>query len=588
MKSLRTLTFFTTLFLLAFSLRGGVPHLISYQGRVTVGNDSFSGTGLFKFALVGSEGEPSYWSNDGSSVNGSVPTFAVPINVGNGLFSVLLGDDMLPNMSAIPLSVFTNSDVRLRIWFSDGTHSFAKLAPDQRISAVGYAMMAGNVADGSITSAKLADGAITSAKLAPGAVTSNLTASGQSGVASGGIILSLEASSPTLTGAGFHNIGSISETAERWQSRANGPGRRFGHTAVWTGTRMLVWGGGAGVFLNNGGRYDPAANSWQPITTSGAPTGRWHHEAVWTGTEMLVWGGRASPFTQQGAMNDGGRYNPVSDTWSPITSAGAPERRSEFVAVWTGSEMLVWGGTIDGGASLATGARYNPFTDAWTPMSTNGAPFARNYPVAVWTGTEMIIWGGGDVSGGDFHGSRNDGGRYNPTTDHWTPLPTNGAPSGVAAPRAVWSGTEMIVWGGLDYDRRTPYNTTVSVASGARYSPTTDSWKSLPTLNAPLSRGLHSATWTGSEMVVWGGVNREVQAAGQVYLNDGARYNPLTDAWTPLSVQGAPSPRVEATAIWTGQVMIIYGGYNDQDGNAESNTTHAWNPGRVLYLYQRL
>src|SRR5262249_55090728 len=100
-------------------------------------------------------------------------------------------------------------------------------------------------------------------------------------------------------------------------------------------------------------------------------------------------------------------------------------------------------------------------------------------------------------------------------------------------------------------------------------------------------RGANTAVWTGSEMVVWGGVAREVQAPGQIYLNDGARYNPQTDAWTPMPVSGAPSPRVYATAIWTGQAMIAYGGYNDQDGNAESNTTHAWTASRLLYVYQR-
>ena len=43
---------------------------------------------------------------------------------------------------AIPFSAFTNSDVRLRVWFNDGTHGSQLLAPDQRIAAVGYAMMA--------------------------------------------------------------------------------------------------------------------------------------------------------------------------------------------------------------------------------------------------------------------------------------------------------------------------------------------------------------------------------------------------------------------------------------------------------------
>ncbi|HYV28071.1 MAG TPA: galactose oxidase, partial [Candidatus Eisenbacteria bacterium] len=383
----------------------GVPQLISYQGRVTVANKSFTGAGQFKFAFVGADGAPSFWSNDGVSTDGSEPKYSVPINVLNGLFSILLGDDMLPNMFPIPPTVFTNSHVALRIWFNDGTNAFARLAPDQRISAVGYAMIAESVPDGSITSTKLADGAvtaakltdasITSAKLAPGAVSSNLMSSGQSGVGSGGIVFSLDANSASLMSIGFRNIGSMPWNQEHWQIRANGPGPRFAHTMVWSGAEMLAWGGGvAGQFLNTGGRYNPATDSWQPITTTGAPAGRWFHQAVWTGTEMLVWGGRAAFSSSQSNQNDGGRYNPVSDTWSFITTNDAPQRRSIFVAVWSGTEMLVWGGATDGGASLATGSRYNPASNSWRPISENGAPVPRTSCVAVWTGTEMIVWGG--------------------------------------------------------------------------------------------------------------------------------------------------------------------------------------------------
>ena len=42
-------------------------------------------------------------------------------------------------------------------------------------------------------------------------------------------------------------------------------------------------------------------------------------------------------------------------------------------AVWTGTEMVVWGGvTITGGIHLNTGGRYNPANDTWTPTATNG------------------------------------------------------------------------------------------------------------------------------------------------------------------------------------------------------------------------
>src|SRR5213592_3350776 len=151
-------------------LRAQVPQLINFQGRVAVDGVTFNGTGQFKFALVNAEGDVSFWSNDGTSVGGSEPTNAVPIAVSQGLYSVLLGNVTLANMTPISVSSFTNSDVRLRIWFNDGTNGFQQLAPDQRIAAVGYAMMAANVADGAVTAAKLAVNAVTAPNIVPGSV----------------------------------------------------------------------------------------------------------------------------------------------------------------------------------------------------------------------------------------------------------------------------------------------------------------------------------------------------------------------------------------------------------------------------------
>jgi hypothetical protein len=180
-----------------------VPQMINYQGRVTVSGTNFTGTGQFKFALVNTNGSQTFWSNDGTSVGGSEPTNAVSISVGNGLYSVLLGDTSLTNMIAIPATVFGNSDVRLRVWFNDGVHGSQLLTPDQRVASVGYAVIAGNVPDGAITTAKLADNAVTSSKIASGAVTALDIAAGAIGAAqiANGAITSAKIADGSITSA---------------------------------------------------------------------------------------------------------------------------------------------------------------------------------------------------------------------------------------------------------------------------------------------------------------------------------------------------------------------------------------------------
>ena len=45
------------------------------------------------------------------------------------------------------------------------------------------------------------------------------------------------------------------------------------------------------------------------------------------------------------------------------------------------------------GSNVSQAARYSPATGTWTTISTTGAP-TRQTGAAVWTGAEMILWGG--------------------------------------------------------------------------------------------------------------------------------------------------------------------------------------------------
>jgi hypothetical protein len=85
---------------------------------------------------------PGYWNNAGG-VSSSEPSTSVPVAIAEGLYSVLLGDTTQSNMAALPSTIFSNSNVNLRVWFSrGGTNPFVQLTPDQRLGAAGYALRA--------------------------------------------------------------------------------------------------------------------------------------------------------------------------------------------------------------------------------------------------------------------------------------------------------------------------------------------------------------------------------------------------------------------------------------------------------------
>ena len=137
MRTLNLLLALLALSLVSFPISSpaDVPSILNYQGRVDANGKIFNGTGTFRFALVNGDGSATYWSN---GVN------AVTCPVTNGVFSILLGDTTIPNMAALPASVFENSEVRLRIWFAPQGSALQQLAPDQRVAATAYTLMAAN------------------------------------------------------------------------------------------------------------------------------------------------------------------------------------------------------------------------------------------------------------------------------------------------------------------------------------------------------------------------------------------------------------------------------------------------------------
>lgn len=341
---------------------------------------------------------------------------------------------------------------------------------------------------------------------------------------------------------------------------AGAPAQRTVHTLVWADNlqppKMIVWGGtGAG-----GGLYDPRADTWEAMSTTGAPSSWWNSTAVWSGAQLLVFGGAGN----SGATTEGGRYTPGSGggTWQPMSEG--PGSRQYHTAVWTGAQMIVAGGTSNSGSTLRPDAYvYDPISDLWSKWNSNSfnneAP--RHSHCAVWTGSQMLLFGGDDAEDGFYS---NTGQIFDPNARNTFPvpaLPTTGitARSGMAC---VWSGTQLIVWGGE--------NTSGTLNTGGRISPTASSWTALPSANAPTARTLHTAVWTGTKMIVWGGLEN---SGSSTPVATGAQYDPATNTWTPITP--APFPRWGHRAVWTGNEMIVWGG---NDGGGALQTGYKYVP----------
>jgi hypothetical protein len=122
-------------------------------------------------------------------------------------------------------------------------------------------------------------------------------------------------------------------------------GLRFASSTVWDGRELLVAGAGANARLAFA--YTPSTNHWRRLAS--LPSARVGATAVWAGTRLLLWGGQNLNSTS--SLRVGVAYDPRANRWTSLPAAPLRPRSVPTVA-WTGHALIVWGGEI--GTPLGT------------------------------------------------------------------------------------------------------------------------------------------------------------------------------------------------------------------------------------------
>lgn len=329
----------------------------------------------------------------------------------------------------------------------------------------------------------------------------------------------------------FENLG------PGWTKLEAPPDARPSAVSVWNGRQpsgrdLVYWGGESGygsVTEANGFTWDPNTNAWSPMSDSPLEA-----RAVFTGAEVVIWGGYGQ---WPNLLADGAAYDPATDTWRMLPQAPLAAA-SPLATVWTGEEMLVWGST-DRLAKSTEGAAYNPTTDEWRKLP--DAPAAINEGTAVWTSQdptkpqEMVIFGA-QLDGNNA--SKLDhaiGIAYNPKTNAWRELPeVDLSPN---ASSIAWTGNEIIAW---DYGLR-----------AAAYSPATNKWRKLPPVPLDASECYPTSEFIGGYVLAW--------FCGQAALFDIDR-----DSWTRIDT---PKQIVAGDPVVAGEVLLLAGATHETSDN---------------------
>lgn len=303
---------------------------------------------------------------------------------------------------------------------------------------------------------------------------------------------------------------------------------------------MMIACAGEQAESQEGAKASQIEAGWQS-TTAAPIAGRTNHGAIWTGESMVVFGGEGT----KGALGDGASYNPASKTWQMLP-AGPLSARRHPAMVWTGREVVIHGG-IDA-ESAADGASFDPATSTWTSLP--AAPLsARALPAYAYAPTthELVLFGGQDLNG-----PRADGMAFNTETRTWRTI----APSPMGArafARGVWTGQQILFFGGLDESGKLTHD-------AATYDPATDRWSLVA--GAISARADVSAVATDNGAVFFGGQTAAAPDGCPAALNDGATFDSATKALVAIpSATTLRGARAESAAWYGAGRLFVFGGY---------------------------
>lgn len=279
----------------------------------------------------------------------------------------------------------------------------------------------------------------------------------------------------------------------------------------------------------------------------GPLTGRSGHDVVWTGEEMVVWGGTA-PMEVEGAA-----FDPEADAWRMLRPAPLAAQQPTR-AVWTDTRMVV----LSEEATVA----YDPETDSWERIG-EGIDPPTEPRATVWTGKEVVTWTGDGAQS------------FSPDAGRWVDL---GRPGSGRSVLRVMDGRLYAVgpegcdrrviraWNGDDWeevveapseavpDRSCPRMEQVGAVDG-RFILWRD--ESHPTFVYDLSRN----AWQEASPIPLRGLEQPVGPVpiGDRFLvtrwSEGAIFDPATDEWTRVDLPGYGT---DSTMVWTGEELLMW------------------------------
>ena len=302
----------------------------------------------------------------------------------------------------------------------------------------------------------------------------------------------------------FTDGAAYTPATDSWQMLPDAPAAKIG-TPVWTGEDLLVLAipspGALEVVLLS---WTPGENAWQtlPVPPSVPYYGS---AALWAANRLVV------PSVQPDSSRRYLGYDPTTGQWDgiPAPDFGCVEELGldtwNTTMVATAMRCRAEGSDEPGAMAAAV---YEPATNSWRQLPDSDLVWAGDLIEAdgVLVRPNPSFVDGGDVN--PFP-RRPEGGQLDPTTGTWSPL----------APLPKVPVSEPGSYYALNHDgpagswaAQPPY----------LYAPSAGRWHFNRTSRPDRATNADATVWTGTEIIEWGGNNERWTA----YVNTGAAYTP--------------------------------------------------------------
>lgn len=288
---------------------------------------------------------------------------------------------------------------------------------------------------------------------------------------------------------------------------------------------------GTGVLTHHRGAQ-PRSTAWSGYAegwTELAPPPAWRDGAavLWTGSQLLYWGGTPRGSDGSHPQADGFIFDPGAGTWT--TMPAAPLAGVDPRAFWTGDEAI-FVLTSDAGSHAEA---FDPSADSWRRLP--DGPAIPDGASSAWTGSDIVLFGGGS-SGAP---SNQQAWALDPVGE-WRRLAD--APVGMNLSDAVWTGTDVVVVGSA-VDRMHVAST--ATAQAEAYDPASDRWSQLPP--PPISAQTASVAYVDQHLVAW-----------ELYGPDSAEWLPDEQRWRSLEMGGFEGGECYAAGVAVAAAMFTW------------------------------